>query len=496
MALNCLAGCVPKYKAGPLKLPPEGHTLSPWVRLQLEKSGALITVGNKSSPQNDHNAIIKAFEFGQTDGFTAKFTIHDQQGSSFVQFMKDLIKKWEDLKVAAALTMKVQWGWVRTGCPTPLPELSSPIHTMMPDHIECNFSQGKFMFDITAKDIPFRMLEGRTEKCWVEDGQKLPLKKAIKAMMTNNKEPPTVKDVKWQRISGGKPVEIGFKEFGMEGPEDCWKPQGRDKLSCAKAWIENYPSDGDKGWTMAYDSVNQVIIFWEDGIPVCGECKPWDSNSIGTYIVNGGACSPVIEFNPRIRWNFADLLNDGGAVDAGTNYGDEGRPGGKNKGDIQCDTKAVIDKNHTAGVNKNTTVDDTAKNLRGTKEAQKKNDENASKDAKANRLLHHNIEADLVIVGDPTLLPPSEGIWIRNLAIVFINPFHIMKKGTCGEWLAQPECNEVLSNKAWICKKITHKISPGHYTTTISVFLAASGVDLSTCEPIGGECSEGWAPCS
>src|SRR4051812_46115706 len=81
-----------------VKLPPEGHVLSPWVRVTFlggaEDSplGAELTVGNHSSPDNNNHAVIKDFEVGHSNGFTARITIIDEQGSSFLKFMGTIMK--------------------------------------------------------------------------------------------------------------------------------------------------------------------------------------------------------------------------------------------------------------------------------------------------------------------------------------------------------------------------------------------------------------------
>lgn len=498
-----LSGCGTKYRAGVLKLPERGWTLSPWVKLTLKRSGSIITVGNESCPSTMHNAIIKEFEFGQTDGFTMRIVIHDQQGSNFVQFMKDLIKDFKLLVPSGALTMEVRWGWVKSGCAEPVPWAASPCHIVMPDNIECNFSQGKFIFEITAKDLPYRMMEARIEKAKGQDDKPMRLKHALVKMLTDTKEKPAISSVAFLRMEGSGPQPCDFEKW-PDGPEGTWVPEGRDKLHTAEAWIKDWRTDRLKGWTMAYDSTKDQVIFWEDSKPKCGEAKDWDSMCIGTYIVNGGKRSPVIEFNPKIRWDFASLVNAGGGVKEGepmlnANTEHVGHVSGR----LPCDIQRIEDVNHTAGIAVNIANNRNSKDILG-KKAEDHNQLAVEKHLRANKLLHQNIQVDMVIVGDPTLLPPSEGIWTRNVAIVFINPYHLMigrggagngMNASCGEWLALPVCNEVLSNKAWVCNKITHKITPGHYTTTLGLFLTASGIDINTCEPIGGEGSMGWKPC-
>jgi hypothetical protein len=126
-------------------------------------------------------------------------------------------------------------------------------------------------------------------------------------------------------------------------------------------------------------------------------------------------------------------------------------------------------------------------NERAQDEKQKKND----KQFRALRPAD-NIEADLVIIGDPDIKPLI--FWERPISITFINPYHLRGPiNRCGDWLVEPACNPVLSNRFWFVKSITHRIEAGKYTTTLRVYLTAPGVDIDTGENLGGD-QEGWKP--
>ena len=99
-----------------------------------------------------------------------------------------------------------------------------------------------------------------------------------------------------------------------------------------------------------------------------------------------------------------------------------------------------------------------------------------------------------MIVGDPQIMRPSLAINAKNVKIVFLNPFYVFSGGSCGDWLAAPACNEVLSNKAWIVKAIVHRISEGRFTTTLGLWLGSPGIDLDIGQPLGGAGSGGWVP--
>ncbi len=90
-----------------LQLPPDGATMSPWVTVKFNTSGVELTVGNNSSPQNNHHAVIKDFEFGHSNGLECRIGILDEQGSSFVSVMDDLLKQSKCTVPNSGITMEV-----------------------------------------------------------------------------------------------------------------------------------------------------------------------------------------------------------------------------------------------------------------------------------------------------------------------------------------------------------------------------------------------------
>jgi hypothetical protein len=94
------------------------------------------------------------------------------------------------------------------------------------------------------------------------------------------------------------------------------------------------------------------------------------------------------------------------------------------------------------------------------------------------------VTAQLKILGNPSPRFTNFG-GARHLSIVVINPYHIRGGNKCGDWLAYPVCNQLFTNKRWMCKSINHSISTGSYTTTIEAFLGGP-VQLEAGEPLGG----------
>lgn len=497
-----LEGCLAYYGKGcEVKVPEEGHTLAPWVAITFEGSGSTITVGNDSSTATDppNVACIKSFEFGYSDGMTLRATIQDEQGGSFVQFMQNLLKHFACLKNGspASVRMAVQFGWSKASCSekNQLPPTISRCYFCTSDSVETNFSGGKFTFEITGKDLCFRMFEGSTLNRYGGEGRNaMPITEAIRQYMTQG-PPPNVKSVKFCRMEGGKRVDCPFKDFGLVGPSGKWLASGQDKMRTVMRWLEGHMTDRSRSWIPQYNSEEKdgELIFWEDSKPTAPQDDSyWEQSCIGVYVVNGGKKSPVIEFNPKIRWDFGSLTSSGGALGNGQVNG-MGTPGSSNPGNKEVNKEM----SPGAGQNVQTTPTETHKDLKAKNDIKEKAEAD-SESMRALKILHDNIEADLTIVGDPTLLSPSEAMLAKNLTIILVNPYflrfsNLVDKIPTLEWLSEPLCNNVLSSKAWICKSITHKIEAGKYTTTIGVFLSAPGRDSPPGTPLGNWIG-GWKP--
>lgn len=478
------SGCIAKYQCKQLMFPESGHTLSPWVRCRFKDGeGREITVSNDSSPAIQNTAVIKSFDFGLSDGLHCKVVIHDQRGSSLTDFMRNLLK---DLKLATPESLKfiVEWGWTKSGCPTPLPSARSACHYMILDSIETNFIGGKFIHELTGTDLVKKVIEAGVDKIYGGEGQNaITLKEAIRKLFTEDPKP-YIGKVSYCRLEGGTvQCDVGF-EYEKDGPKGKWIANGNDKLQTAIHWLSGHRSDRNRTFIPSYNSTDSggEIIFWEDSKPKCAETSAWEENCLGTYIVNGGKASSVIEFSPKIRWDFARLTCVGGQISSETI---NPTPQAKAQGRRDC---AELQRPNCSGSGQtlSTPTTETHKDNYGKKatdEAQKGHDEQA----RGMKLLTDLIEADLVIVGDPSLPTPGEGLFLRNIAIAYINPYHHLPQteSSCGDWIVDPVCNEILSNKAWLIKRCNHHIQEGNYTTTLGIYLTTPGVDVEPTAPLG-----------
>lgn len=481
--------------------PANAAVLAPFVKLTIQASGTIITVGNRSAPNNGDHAVIKSFEYAYTERPICRVTIHDEQGSSFVKFMEDLLKNLKCSTDEIINKAIVEFGWVKTTCSGGVSkDPNKPQkHYMMINTVECNFDGGKLMYTLELTDLLDHHAEARVDPVKGEDGERgVYLVDAIREVLTDPEYPPSVSTVEFKRLTDdGKSTEnIRFKDHDGDpyrGPKGKWKTNNLDKLNAVMEWLSQVVSENDKSLILTYDPVpeNGKVIIWEDPKPNCDENVSL-SSCIGKYIVNGGKDSRVLSFNPNFKFVFTNLASSGGAM--GTmNVNSNPEQQSKNSGH-DCDT---LSRNYikTGGVQLSHSATENNQN-RFNKEADRKTMETQNKQLMAyfDAATTEPIEADLVIVGDPKLPNPLLTKF-KPVHIVFINPYHLFPQSSgCGEWLAAPFCNEVLSNKAWRVKSVTHLIENGKYTTTIGIYLPAPGVHLNVGAPFGGAGSGGWTP--
>jgi hypothetical protein len=524
--------CLSNYKSGEYQYPEAGNLIAPWVAINFVDAGnrsdikgtAAITVSNHSSESTDpkHCAVIKSFNFGHSDGISAKVIIQDTQGGNFEVFMRHLISDWTctgRLRSTASLSAIFQFGWVKSGCVEPVPEARSPVYYGVCYSVDASFSEGKINFEIDIRDLTSYMFEGSAT--WSDGGsgqQSMYFLHALKTLLSdsNASGSPAVSQISF-KLNDTKFLNINSKtnldaknedlpelfnagttdeekRLGIKGP---WQSHGKNKIEIAKKWSVTSPSINNKPWVITYNPEVKggEILFQEElTITDCNNKNDeyFDKNSLGTYIVNGGNHSRVLEFNPTIKWNFAQLVGTtaGAMGELSTNSFDT--EGGKNPGS----TCVPADENKGAGLITSTSTPDIILDAEGS-DGVKADALNESIHQSVNVANFSSIEADLVIIGDPVFCPP---IFCKSkyISIIVINPFHIesstFNKTSIKDWyISLPPCNQVLSSKAWTVQSVSHQIDSGKYTTTIGVKLVAPGIEISKNQKLGGW-SNGWKP--
>jgi len=497
---NCLAGCISEYYCSPLHRPgPAGEqaeSFAPVVKVTIGELST-ITVGNKSYPQNPHTAVIKSFEIGWIDTQSLTIEILDEAGGRFGALIDGLRKC---ATVGNNTLIKSQFGWVMTTCEGEKKTIMSPLITSVFTGMEVNYSEGKIKYRITGTSLDPIYADMREDKNNGDDSRKMKLEDAIEQLCAI--APPMRVDFCELQPDGklkcGKNL-FDWEKFGKGGPKAVWQADNQNRIPTIAKWVEGYRikdgSEHGKGVVLFFDSVTyDRLIILKDPTLDPGEGRPCSTgNNLGTFIVNGGKCSSVIEFTPKFNWisGFANF-NAGGETASSANsrsvFAED--PNGKTSDQEK-------EHGHNVGLQQQTTIAQQAWDAYGPKNAHYEYLTSQQRHQKANRIVEvsvHPITAELKILGDPRPQFVLLSEWVgRSVSVVAINPFHITGNDNdgCGEWLAKPGCNQILSNKSWMVFGINHSIKEGSFTTTLKLFLDPPAITVGHNDPLGGAGSMG-----
>lgn len=487
-------------------LPIDGWSFAPFVELNIQTEGEYITVGNYSRPPNNY-AVIKSMEYGSSEGMGVTIEIFDEEGGNFTKSMesinKSLSSATKDIK-----GLKLDFGWiVQKRCQADAPkkvsvntETGDFIH-LLPISLMVVYEGGKIKYTLEAQDLCSRVADVRLECNIGKDDAKVPLKEAIRRFMKSSNPPPIFDVEFWPAGAAGradyKGPEWEFKKSdgGKEGPKGVWYTHQQNKLATLRRWIAPLTTSNGKGIVLQWKgkkvlNTNEggTIILQEDPSDKCASFDPClaQPGSVGvwpkTYIVNGGKQSPVLSFNPQVKWTFTGSGKSGGSQAASSGAG--AKPKGKD-----CNGRIEVEK---AGSATSTTGGSTTIHYRNPdQESSKGLEANAAHEAaNAFREVFSPIEAELKITGDPSMVFPID-LYAKTVSLIVINPFHIMSKDvTCG-WLSSPMCNPVFSNKNWRITGVNHQIKEGSYVTILKLMLDVPNVQLPPGGRLGGELSGG-----
>jgi len=276
----------------------------------------------------------------------------------------------------------------------------------------------------------------------------------------------------------GNYEDINGKRWG-------WQPNQRNPIEAASQWLQSYRTTNDKGFIIRTDNSVKglpIVIFWESGEPDCdGTMNTSTPLNVGTYIVHGGSCSPVIKFDPKITV-FPPTVHPGSSIsDAG------GKPAAQKEPQSRiCPQITGQGEGSSAPIPddiqhqfKDKAAEEQATSLEANEKAQ---------------LIHADaVSANLIIQGDPfyskVLLLTS-----RYVTVVVVNPFHLRgsdNQTNCGDYTVKPPCNPLLTNRNWLIEGVDHQIKEGSYHTILKLGLRAPGVVMNKDVPLGGRDSCG-----
>lgn len=474
----------------------QAESFAPWCWITFGTDKNKITVGNESYEGDPNTACIKSMEIGWVDTPSMKCEIIDEKGGTLgivANALRKCLKTGKDKSGGVGTLCEFQFGWIIATCEGKKRVMPSKIFQLIVRKLDVNYSEGKIKYTIegVAGDKLYEL--SREDAIKGEDKKPVDIETAIRSLCAQD----PACNVRFAEITkDGKLKDVKFDWVGGI-PKASWQTDNMNRISTITKWLAPYRvKDGkcDKGLIVYFSpSKPDELMILKDPMAQPGESKDCvggdgktnpssEAGPLGTFIVNGGKCSTVIEFTPTM-----DIINAVATLAVG------GDTSGPNKSANQFDERRRCENQKQQGTEAGTqlqaTLTQQAFDTYGVKTA---NEQALRSEIVHNRagvvtsVQNPGVEAQIKILGNPSNAFCGFGA-CRNLSIVVINPFHIRNFGQCGDWLAYPGCNELFTNKLWMTRGINHSIQVGSYTTTIDCFLVAPNIQISGSEPLGGQ---------
>ena len=474
--MPCNIDCLSTYSCGdPIEVTP-GAIYAPYVKLTMQ-GGAVITVGNNSAPGNNM-AAITSMTYGitpGTPGYGIDLEIVDNGGTMYRQIIKQ-INKTIKLVGGETFNASVDFGWVITDCngstrletATGLTGLT--LYGIFTE-VEQTYENALIKLILKSRGPQTRAQEVRHDGAIFDEDNKGSLKDALTKLFTEY-------DPKFANVlfidKDGNPANDGFfknSDGGPAGPKGSWPMSQQNPFAIARTWLQSVVTKNDLGILINYDPNTASVVFQED--PTQGSCC---RGSYGTYVINGGNCSPVLSFNPTISWP-KGMIPGGGGVAGGSSTGINNIPVEPTI-DIEragTQTSVVPQQHEWLWRNPDDQPSKTALGIAAHMEANSRVEGSAK----------GGMTAELKIIGDPEYINPVSLVG-RWLSLVVINPFHITNRGQDCVWLTTSNCHATLSNKKWLIRGVSHQIQNGSYVTTFNLMLPQPNVDIDANDTLGG----------
>lgn len=486
-AKSCLKGCVSNYAGGInkekfLRAPNsmalmDAYNIAPFVKIKFSNGTKTITVGNESHP-TDNTAVIKSIEFGFIDSVEGKVEIIDEKGGELTAFL-DSVQTSTEQGFDLRHQMEYQIGWVYTACSSSTGNYDpSPWMRAILLKVSTNLSAGLIRFTIhfaTSHTITQGL---RQDQIFGEDvgGKTMSIDDAIKQLAAIN---PAI-NVRFGYYDQSRQLRYVDKHKWVNNtPKAAWHGDSQNKYSTIAKWLEPFRvDDGTEG--------KGVLLVHDPAVPsdlvVLADPQPGDSEQIdaqlnlGSFIVNGGNCSNVLEFSPSFDFVSAMAHFSTGASTQG---------GLSTEPEKKEDEKPSAQSSQTKDTGKQQLITPTQQihRVAGPTEATKETNKSQVVNDKASRLVSVQgkmISAELRMIGvvDPDFYTMIVG---KRCSIIVISPFHIQntKAGSCGDFLKKADCHPFFSNQGWLVQGINHAVQEGSFVTILKVCLEVPGVEIN-----------------
>jgi hypothetical protein len=412
----------------------------------------------------------------------------DEQGGEFSDFANNV---YSDI-TSGNFSLTADFGWIRKSCSTGyvqpyyLSGLPAPfggyIYGVIKE-LEVEYSAGRVKFTIKAIHATLCSASTRVNLPFGSDDQRMRLVPAIRQL--HSRTNPPVQRTQFQRMADGTLQEYSFRnsEGGRNGPYSTWAANQQQPLAASRTWLNSLTTDRDKGvYTILPCMQNPpTILFMEDPTLACNQ-NPSGREFWGTFIVNGGDCSPVLSFEPKTKYDMAFNLGAGDIT---------GGPGGFAQRSLTSRTDQPQERRQAlcrtlysrstpappSGVQTFVAPPQSDVNWRPPALVAERLQSAINSHLAAQRNTSGTYQpttAKLKIQGDPRF---TNNVYVGanwRIGIVVVNPFRVVSEGTesC-DWLAVPPCNNIFSSDKWRVSGADHQIADGSYTTTLEVALPA-----------------------
>ena len=524
-----------KYACGPIAQPMPAAVKTPYVKLTFFKGQREITVGNKSSQSaniatildvaNIGTAFVKSFSYSVSNGGGVEAKIIDTSGSDFANFLSIMPDKECDPQKGTYNVVSVEFGWVFQDC-NGVYQKYGTIEATYDDAFvdatgrfkavkegeliwlrltEITVSESKGVWEYTLKlsslmqsSAPFTKnsnpIGTDDQKVDLKTGIKKSLSEACKNYFSGNGQERYYEEaeVHFVRVSSNYGTSSGsgsntqrvletfkFKgsDGGTNGPRSVWAPEQQDPLSAARKWLNSFETDRNLGTYFITDTKTKkpTLLVMENPNDPClitPECLGSSARPKKVYIVNGGQCSPVLEFKPSVQLTFMDPTTNIGANPSGMDA-TNGKPatsvpaGAKPTGNTNTCYTGEINKK---GLETAMSIPGSNLNFRTPAQANRKEFKSIWANSTASKYYEAlaPIEADLVIEGDPRYLDPVS-LQSINIGIIYLNPFAVRNNGGDCDWIAYPNVNEFFSRTNYLVLGVSHQIDSSGYRTTLKL---------------------------
>src|SRR5262252_4419755 len=453
-------------------------------------SSSFVTVGNESAPAVHNTAVLASLQVSVSGAVETVAEVIDEEGGEFTEFASMV---YSDI-TNGQFSMLADFGWIRKSCSTGavqpyyLSMLPQPfggyIYGVIHD-MEIQYTAGRVKFTIKTKH-PFEASASyRVNFPFGSEDQRMRLVPAINSL--HSRSNPPVQRVVFSRMTNGQSQPFSFRnsEGGRNGPYSAWAANQQQPLAAARNWLNSLTTDRNKGIYTILNSMDPqpTVTFREDPTPACNE-NPQMGQYWGTYIVNGGDCTPVISFEPKTNYMFAMNLNPGNVT---------GGPGGlaqrmlttrlpaqQQQQRQTADCRPVRSRTATPASGIQTFIAPPQSDINWRPPAlvaerlQQSIDAHLATQRNTNAL-YKPINAELKIQGDPRYTNNDFVNASWRIGIIVVNPFRVVRGNENCDWLANPPCNNIFSSDKWKVMGADHQIAKGSYTTTIKVFLDQVG---------------------